>query len=92
MNNISDKRVRSKIESHYLRLKRNVIYTSLEDIEDTEWFWAPSEIKKFDQLWNEDMPIKEMAIELGRSEVAVFLQSLDRLYKGKIEARKWNIW
>ena len=89
---MKENRARAKIESYYLRLNRNVIYTSLEDIEDTEWFWAPSEIKRFDKLWKEDVPIRDMAVELGRSEIAVFLQSLDRLYKGKIQDRGWKIW
>ncbi|MFE8704112.1 hypothetical protein ACFYKX_26445 [Cytobacillus sp. FJAT-54145] len=89
---INDNKAKGKIESYYLRLKRNTIYTSLEDIEDTEWYWSPSEVKEFDELWNKDMPIKEMALELGRSEIAVFLQSLDRLYKGKIQPRNWHFW
>lgn len=80
------------MENYYLRNRRNIIYTSLEEIEDTDWFWCPSEIEKFDNLWNEGKPIKEMARELNRSEIAVFLQSLDRIYRGKIKPRDWRIW
>lgn len=90
--NGSENKAKAKIESYYLRLKRNTIYTSLEDMEDTEWYWSPSEVREFDWLWKKDMPIKEMATELGRSEIAVFLQALDRLYKGRIKPRDWKIW
>lgn len=92
MPSINEKMAIGNIEKHYLRLKRNVIYTSLEDVEDAEWYWSPSEIKELDWLWKKDMPMKEMAVELGRTEVAVFLQVFDRLYKGKINPRDWRIW
>lgn len=88
----SEKSARTKMEQYYLRHRRSVIHTSLEDIEDTEWFWSPSEIRKFDELWDADMPIRDMAKELRRSEISIFLLSLDRLYKGQIKPRNWKIW
>lgn len=87
-----EKMTAGKIESYYLKLKRNSIYTSLEDIQDTEWFWSPSEIKEFDWFWKQEKPIQEIAKELGRSEVAVFLLALDRMYKERITPRDWRIW
>ena len=87
-----EKQNKARMENYYLRHKRNIIYTSLEEIEDTDWFWCPSEIEKFDRLWNEGKPIKEMAQELRRSEVAVFLLSLDRIFKGAVKPREWRIW
>jgi len=81
------------MERNYLTLKRNYIYTALEDVEDAEWYWSPSEIKEFDWLWRKNKPLVEIAGELQRSEVAVFLLSFDRVAKGKIKARKgWKIW
>jgi hypothetical protein len=82
----------AKIESYYLHHKRSTVHVALETIEDTEWFWSPNEIKRFDELWKQGMPLTQMAKELGRSEIAVLLESLDRLYEGKIKARKWKIW
>lgn len=87
-----DKMAAGHIENYYLRLKRNVIYTALEDIEETEWFWSPSEIKEFDWLWNKDKPITEIADEMGRSAVAVLMLALDRIHKERIKPREWRIW
>lgn len=80
------------IESFYFKKRRNQIHISLEDLEDTEWMWSTSEIRNLEKLWKKRMPLKDMAVELGRSEIAVFFQVLDRLYKGRIQARNWNIW
>jgi hypothetical protein len=88
----SEKSAITKMERYYLRHKRPVIYTALENIEDTEWFWSRKEIRKFDRLWNQDMPIRDIAKELRRTEMAVFLLSLDRLFKEKIKPRNWKIW
>lgn len=86
-----EKMCKARMENYYLRNRRNIIYTSLEEIEDTDWFWCPSEIEKFDNLWNEGKPIKEMAQVLRRTETAVFLLSLDRIFKGLIKSREWRI-
>lgn len=88
----SEQRVIGQMKTHHQKRKRNVIYTSLENIKNVEWFWSQSEIKKFDRLWNEDTPIEEIALELERSEFAVFLLSLDRIYQEKIKPRNWKIW
>jgi hypothetical protein len=83
---------KARMENYYLRFKRNVIHTALEDIEDTDWFWCPSEIQKFDELWEQDKSIKEMAQELRRTEIAILLLSLDRIFKGEVKPREWRIW
>lgn len=72
--------------------QRNAMNISLERVKDTDWFWSLGEIQMFDELWFDGMPIVDMAKELRRSEVAVFLQSLDRMYRGKIKPREWKIW
>lgn len=81
------------MEYTLLQHKRNSIYIALEEVEDTDFFWSSKEVKKFDGLWEEEMPITEIAKELRRSEIAVFLLSLDRIHREKIKPRMgWNIW
>jgi hypothetical protein len=81
------------MEYNYLKQKRNTIYIALEEVEDMDFYWSPKEIEKFDGLWKEDTPIKEMAESMRRSELAVFLLSLDRIFRGLIKPRKsWNFW
>lgn len=80
------------MENYYLRLRRSYIYTTFEEVEDADWYWSPKEIQMFDELWFDDVPIKAMAKELRRSEVAVFFLSLDRIQRGKIKPRNWSIW
>lgn len=80
------------IEHYYLRLKRNFIYTTFEDIEDMDWYWSMAEIQRFDEMWFEDKPLTEIAKELRRSEIAVFFLSLDRVYHKKIKPRNWKVW
>jgi hypothetical protein len=88
----SEKMAAAAMERYYLRLKRNNIHISLEDIEDTEWMWSDREVNRFKKLWRQDATLKDMAKLLKRSEIAVFFQALDQLYKGKIKPRNWNIW
>lgn len=78
----------------YFKLKRrNVVYTALEGIDGAEWFWSIPELEEFDWMWNKDKPLKEIARELQRSEVAILLLSLDRIAKKKIKPREgWRIW
>ncbi|WP_313798826.1 hypothetical protein [Cytobacillus sp.] len=83
----------ARLEDAYLRIRRDNINISLEDIEDSEWMWSNKEIAKLDRLWELDVPMKRMAVVLGRTEIAVFFQVLDRLYKGAIKPREdWRIW
>jgi phenylpyruvate tautomerase PptA (4-oxalocrotonate tautomerase family) len=83
----------TKMENYYLRKQRNMIYIALEDVEDTDFFWSRKEIRKFDLLWEENMPIAEIAKEMHRTEISVLLLSFDRLLKGNIEPReRWHIW
>lgn len=89
---MTEARTIAKIESYYLKQQRIKINVSLEDLEDTEWFWSNTEIRKLDAMWKQDMPMTEIAEELRRSEVAVFLQCLDRISKGALKPRNWSIW
>lgn len=95
MKNVLEERenkARGKIESYYLRLKRNVIYTTFEGIEDINWYWSTQEVQMFDEMWFDDKPLTDIAKELRRTEIAVFFLSLDRVYEGKIKPREWKIW
>jgi hypothetical protein len=87
------KKAAAKLESYYLQFQRAKIYTTFEEVEETDWHWAEREIKRFDELWKADMPLREMAKELRRSELAVMLAAFDRLARGKIKPREgWKIW
>jgi adenylate cyclase class IV len=81
-----------KMEQYYLRNKRPLIYVALEEVEDAEFFWSPVEIKLFTRMWKMGMKLEDIAKELHRSEIAVFLLSLDRIFQGKIKPRDWKIW
>jgi hypothetical protein len=81
------------MEYNYLKQKRNTIYIALEDVEDVDFYWSPKEIETFDGHWKEDTSIIDIAKSMRRSELAVFLLSLDRIFKRKIKTRKdWNFW
>jgi hypothetical protein len=88
----SEQKAIGKIEALYLRNQRRNIYTSLEDVEDIDFFWSRTEIHEFDFWWEKDKPLTEIAEEMERSETAVFLLALDRLAKGTIKPRNWKIW
>jgi hypothetical protein len=86
------KQAAARMEQYYLRLKRNHIRISLEDVEDTEWMWSDREIKRLVRLWNKAKPMTEIAKELRRSEIAVFFQCLDLIYKKEVKPRDWRVW
>jgi hypothetical protein len=88
-----DSQTIGRMEEYYLRDRRNTIYIALEEVEDADFYWSPTEIDRFDSLWKLDNPIVEIAKEMRRSEIAVFLLSLDRVFRGKIKPRKgWSFW
>jgi len=88
-----ENRAVGRLEQYYFKNSRRNIYIALEEVEDADFYWSPKEIEKFDGLWVEETPIKEMAEALKRSEIAVFLLSLDRIFRGKIKPRRdWNFW
>ncbi|MGD6898628.1 hypothetical protein [Bacillus infantis] len=87
------KRLVAENEAYLQQFRRAKIYTTFEEVEETDWHWAEREIRKFDELWKADMPLREMAKELRRSELAVMLAAFDRLARGKIKPREgWRIW
>jgi hypothetical protein len=89
----NEKITATKMENYYLRNKRNMIYIALEEVDDTDFFWAPSEINKFDYLWKKTTPLTSIAKEMHRSEMSVFLLAFDRISRGFIKPRKgWRIW
>jgi hypothetical protein len=90
--NISELMTIGKIESHYLRFRRNYIYTALEEVDGADFFWSRDEVKEFEFWWKKDKPITEIAEEMERTETAVLLLALDRLSKERIKPRNWRIW
>ena len=85
--------VKGQLENSYLRFNRNLIYIALEEVEDTDFFWSPIEIQNFDEMWFDSIPLTDIAKEMRRTEMSVFLLAFDRIARGKIEPRKeWKIW
>lgn len=81
------------IDNNYVRKYRDSIHLALEDIPDIEFLWLGHEIKRFEVLWRQGMPLSDIAKELNKSEISVLLQAFDRLLRGVIEPRKgWQIW
>lgn len=93
MLNIIEEMAKGRIESQYLTDKKYSFSIALESVSDTDWFWTPEEHEKFDALWSEEIPMEQMAEEMNRSEMAVFLNALDRMANGFIKPRQgWKIW
>jgi len=83
----------SKLEQNHLTRKRKYIYTALENVEDADWYWDVKEILDFQELWNAEISVKDIAAYLKRTEMSVLLLSLDRMAKGKIKPRQgWSLW
>ena len=77
-----------KEKPYYLR----ELYIPLEEL-DNDWIWTVGDVKDFDQLWKEDVPIKEMAKFFDCYEATILVMAFDRLIKGQIKPRKgWKIW
>ncbi|MCA1029316.1 hypothetical protein LCM23_25215 [Cytobacillus kochii] len=81
-----------QINKMHLRESRNVIYISFEDLPDTEIFWSEKEVATFDHYWKLNITIEGIAKMMRRSESSVMLLGLDRMIRGKVPARDWNIW
>ena len=83
----------SKLEQNHLTHKRKYIYTAMENVEDIDWYWDVKEILAFQELWNAEISVKDIAAYLKRTEMSVLLLSLDRMAKGKIKPRQgWSLW
>lgn len=90
---MSENKAIGKIESYYLKHRRNSIYVALEEVNDHDFFWSETEIQEFEQLWKEDCKLTEIVEIMERSEISVFLLAIDRLMKGKIKRREdWRVW
>jgi hypothetical protein len=92
MDVVLDNKAIKLLENRLLTESKPNIYIALEDVEEVDFFWSEFEVKRFDRLWKNDMPIEDIAKELHRSEIAVFLLSLDRVFQGKVKGRNWKIW
>ena len=68
------------------------LYIPLEEL-DQDWIWTVGEVKEFDRLWNENIPIKKMAQLLNCYEATIVIMAFDRMIKGEIKPRKgWKMW
>lgn len=77
----------------YTYFKRSPMYIALEDVDDCDFLWFEDEIAEFEMLWNQDLPIADMAAKFERSEISILIMSFDRLLNGAIKPRQgWTIW
>ena len=80
-------------ENRLLKYRRNLIYIAMENVEDAEFIWGRYGLEEFEELWNKDIPLTEIAETLERTEMACLLLSLDRIMQGKLKPRRnWKIW
>jgi uncharacterized protein (DUF1015 family) len=80
-------------ENRLLKYHRNLIYIAMENVEDAEFIWGRRGLNEFEELWNKDIPLTEIAETLERTEMACLLLALDRVMQGKLKPRKgWRIW
>lgn len=84
------KPIATKVKHYHVREKQ-FVYIALEDVRDSDFFWSLDEIQRFDELWFEDMPMVEIAYEMRRTELSVFLLAIDRVYSGRITPREWKL-
>lgn len=88
-----ENRAVGRMEKYYFKNIRNHIYLALEEVEDTDFYWSPSEIEKFDVMWKKDTSLHEISKEMRRTEISVFLLSIDRVFRKKVKPRSgWNFW
>lgn len=80
-------------EKFYTYYKPEPVYLALEDLPDVEFMWNETEIKHFEKLWNMDVPLVDIAIQMDKSDTSIFLLVMDRCLKGLIKPRNgWKIW
>ncbi|WP_141433014.1 helix-turn-helix domain containing protein [Bacillus sp. 03113] len=72
------------IEGNLMHSDRRKIYIALEQ---TNFIWDVEETKEFDLMWRNGKKLKEIAKYFQRTLLEVHLLMLDRLSKGKIDAR-----
>lgn len=65
-----------------------MIYIALDDM---NLDWMPADVKLFDQLWKEGVPVKEIARKLKRPAKEVVILLYDRASKGKVKPRKGGL-
>lgn len=57
-----------------------------------KWTWKESEIFHFREMWNDGVPIDELAKELKASKRSVALLVMDQEMKKEIEQRRFGLW
>ena len=57
-----------------------------------KWTWKESELNRFREMWNDGVPINDLASELGTTKRSVALLVMDQEYKKEIEPRKFGLW
>ena len=63
----------------------------LDDIE-IKWTWKESELFRFREMWDDGVPINDLARELGTNRRSVALLVMDQEMKGEIEQRRFGLY
>lgn len=63
----------------------------LDDIE-IKWTWKESELLHFREMWNDGVPINDLARELKTNRRSVALLVMDQEMKGEIEQRRFGLY
>lgn len=67
---------------------RKNIYVALED---ADMIWDEIEVKEFEKMWKQDVPVIDIAKHFKRAPLEVAILILDRADKGHIEQRPYGL-
>lgn len=84
MNPALAKKAAKQIESCYLKEERDEVYVAGADI---DFIWSMKQVRLFRKRWKENVPLDEIAAELGRELYDVEELALDQSRKGRIKKR-----
>lgn len=68
--------------------ERRNIYTALEDI---NFLWDEDQLPDVRYLWNQGLPLGDMAKYFKRKPIEVFVLVLDQMEHGQLKAREGGI-
>lgn len=77
-------REENTIERIHMKKQRTSIYTALEEF---DFHWDLSDIKVFDQMWNDGKSFEEIVEHFNRDYDEVGILLIDRARKGNVKKR-----
>lgn len=85
MNPTLARKAAKQIERLYLKEERDEVYVAGADI---DFIWSMKQVHLFRKRWKENVPLDEIAKELGRDIFDVEELALDQSRKGRIKKRR----